>query len=79
MYNGTINDTPDIARRTGRTPKSIVGGYELYFDDNNTINGLGRLRNATLANLITDRDEFRGDLTDGDNVTGTEYDIKVWP
>jgi hypothetical protein len=76
VYKGTINDNPVTTLRTGFTPYSIVGGYELYFDDGDTRAGIGQLRNYEQT---VKREVFRDYLTRGDNVTGTEYDIKVWP
>jgi hypothetical protein len=78
MYRGTIDisPSPTVAARTEATPHSVMGGYELYFDDNNTKTGGGRLRNNW---AVTSREEFRDFLKRTDNITGTEYDIKVWP
>jgi prepilin-type N-terminal cleavage/methylation domain-containing protein len=78
MYRGTINTDPNVAARNSATPYSVMGGYELYFDDNNTSTGIGRLRGSAIG-TITSREEFRDFLRRTDNITGTEYDIKVWP
>jgi prepilin-type N-terminal cleavage/methylation domain-containing protein len=76
MYRGTIDVHPTPAVRNEATPYSVLGGYELYFDDNNSSAGIGRLRNKP---QITSREEFRDFLKRTDNITVTEYDVKVWP
>lgn len=76
LYRGTINNPPVAGLRTGSTPYSVVGGYELYFDDNNTNAGIARLRNGAKE---TSREIFREYLSRSDNISSTEYDIKVWP
>jgi hypothetical protein len=77
MYKGIKSDNfySNQSLRNEATPHSVVGGYELYFDDNNTNAGIGRLRGTT---VYTSRTEFRDFLKRSDNIT-REYDIKVWP
>jgi hypothetical protein len=77
MYKGGINNPPVTAARRDATPYSIVGGYELYFDDNNTETGIARLQIPTNADNHS-REGLREYLTRTDNVS-SEYDIKVWP
>jgi hypothetical protein len=80
MYRGGINTPPTAGTRTNATPFSILGGYELYFDDNHTDMGIGRLRKVPDSGYSDtySRERFRDFLSKTDNLS-SEYDIKVWP
>jgi prepilin-type N-terminal cleavage/methylation domain-containing protein len=80
MYKGTIDTRPTVATRIDATPFSVLGGYELYFDDNHTDTGIGRLRKVPSSGHsgTYKREDFRDFLSQTDNLS-SEYDIKVWP
>jgi hypothetical protein len=80
MYKGSIDTPPTAATRTDATPFSVLGGYELYFDDNHTDAGIGRLRKVPASGYsgTYKREDFRDFLSKTDNLS-SEYDIKVWP
>jgi prepilin-type N-terminal cleavage/methylation domain-containing protein len=78
MYKGGITTPPTASTRTNATPFSVLGGYELYFDDNHTDTGIGRLKKPNGNSGTYSRESFRDFLSRTDNLS-SEYDIKVWP